>query len=390
MIEAGVTAGTWTVDLDGTRLEFGPGQLERVGELTRALGGSRVLLVTDSGLRRAGHVDRALASLRDSGVDPVVHDAVEENPTTSHVAHAVRTARNHPAGPIEGIVALGGGSVMDCAKGVNFLFTNGGRMEDYQGRGKATRPMLPALAVPTTAGTGSEAQCYALISQEGSGVKMACGDPKARFRTVILDPDLLRTVPARVAAVTGMDAVSHAVESFVSRDANPISRIFSLKAWSLLERGFEAAVRDADTGPRGDSARAEMLLGAHLAGAAIEKSMLGAAHACANPLTARFGITHGIAVGLMLPHVVDYNAQSTGDAFDELARACGLQRTAEFVDRLIDLRQAAGLPGRLRDCDVPEDDLEELSSQAAGQWTAGFNPRAVTAEDLHALYRAAY
>ena len=144
------------------------------------------------------------------------------------------------------LIGLGGGSAMDCAKGINFILTNGGRMEDYWGVDKATKPMLPSIGIPTTAGTGSEAQSFALISQEDTHQKMACGDKKARFRTVILDPALTKSTPKGVTAATGIDAISHAVESYVSTRRNPISQMFAKEAWRLLEKSFEIVVGDPE------------------------------------------------------------------------------------------------------------------------------------------------
>src|SRR5437588_9004820 len=166
---------------------FGPGTLARLGDLVRELGGTRVLLVTDPGLEAAGHPQRAVTALRGAGLDTFVFDRVEENPTTRHVEEGRDFAE---AERIDFLVAIGGGSSMDCAKGINFLFTNGGGMADYQGFGKASRPMLPSIAVPTTAGTGSEAQSYALIADDQTHMKMACGDRKAAFRAALLDPEV--------------------------------------------------------------------------------------------------------------------------------------------------------------------------------------------------------
>ncbi|MDA1190112.1 MAG: iron-containing alcohol dehydrogenase, partial [Candidatus Poribacteria bacterium] len=260
-----------------SRVVFGENAIERLGELARELDASRALIVSDAGIVRAGIVERAQHSLKDAHLSVAVFDGVEENPTTRHVSRALEFASNHA--PIDLIVGLGGGSSMDCAKGLNFLLTNGGVMEDYWGTNKATRPMLPSIGIPTTAGTGSEAQSYALIAQEDTHRKMACGDRKARFRAVILDPTLLITTPKRVAAPTGMDAIAHAVESYVCARRNPISQMFGREAWRLLDAGFEAALGD----PQDIEAQGRMLVGAHLAGAAIENSMLGAAHASANP-----------------------------------------------------------------------------------------------------------
>src|SRR5262245_45259710 len=165
--------------LPPTRVVFGVGSISRLGELTSELGGNRVLLVTDPGLESAGHPQRAAASLKDAGLETFVFDEVEENPTTRHVNSGTAFAQKHA---IDFLVAVGGGSAMDCAKGINFILTNGGSMADYRGYGKATEPMLPSITVPTTAGTGSESQSYALIADEETHMKMACGDRKVAFR----------------------------------------------------------------------------------------------------------------------------------------------------------------------------------------------------------------
>ena len=211
-------------------------------------------------------------------------------------------------------MAVGGGSSLDCAKGINFVLTNGGTMRDYRGFGKATRPMLPSIGVPTTAGTGSEAQSYALISDGETHAKMACGDPKAAFRVALLDPELTVTQPRDVTAMAGYDAISHAVESYVTTRRSEASDLFARDAWRWLSGNF-ARVLEA---PDDLLARGAMLWGAHAAGIAIEQSMLGATHACANPLTARYGTTHGIAIAVMLPHVVRWNAEHVGDRYAEL------------------------------------------------------------------------
>ncbi len=377
---------TWALDLGGIHVVYGDDTLDRLGRLSLDLGATRALLVTDPGLEKAGHAGRARDALEAAGIAVGVFDGVAENPTTAQVRAGVESATELRP---DLIVGLGGGSAMDCAKGINFLYTNGGKMEDYWGDGKASEPMLPSIGIPTTAGTGSEGQRFALISQEESHVKMACGDRRARFRTVILDPGLVSSMPHEVAAVTGMDALSHAVESFVTRRRNPVSQLFARESWRLIEKHFEAFLRDPD-----DSlARGRMLLGAHLGGAAIEASMLGAAHSCANPLTAHFGITHGAAVGLMLPHVIRFNGFEVDPLYQELAHTAGLNGSPEGAERLCqrvaELRSAAGLPGRLEDCGVDPTRLGDLAEEASSQWTAWFNPRTVAKEDLQRLYEAA-
>lgn len=373
-------AGMWGVELDSTRLLYGAGRLGELGREVSRLGCERVLVVTDAGIVAAGHVERALATLSAASVDSVLFEGVTENPDSDLVTLVAGLAAG-----VDGIVGLGGGSPMDTARAVNFVLTGGGTIEDYWGSGTATAEMLPSIGIPTTAGTGSDAQSYALISQAGSGRKMACGDRRAKFDSVILDPELLATTPRAVTAVAGVDALSHAVESYACNRANPVSRLFAREAWKQLATHLAGVLHDDPAVRR--SHQGPMLVGAHLAGAAIEQSMLGAAHACANPLTAQHGITHGVAVGLMLPHVVTFNGEAVAAEYAELAAVTGDRPLGEQLDGLLD---TAGLPRRLRDCVEGEMDFESLAVEAAAQWTAAFNPRPTTPRELEVLYEAAY
>ena len=195
-------------------------------------------------------------------------------------------------------------------------------MHDYHGVGKAKGEMLPMIAVPTTTGTGSEMQSFALISDAKTHVKMACGDKRASCRVAILDPELTLTQPKQVYALTGIDAISHAVETCVTKRRNPVSVQYSKEAWRLLETNFETVLKNPDD----LEARAAMQLGAAYAGVAIENSMLGAAHALANPVTANYGIAHGQAVGLMLPHVVKFNGVEFNDLYRDLLETRAIRR----------------------------------------------------------------
>jgi alcohol dehydrogenase len=369
------------------RVVFGPGSLARLGELARELGGKRALLVTDPGLEAAGHPQRAVAHLQQAGLEVFVFDEVRENPTSVQVEVGAEFARDRG---IDLIVAVGGGSSMDCAKGLNFLLTNGGKMADYKGFGKATRPMLPSIGIPTTAGTGSEAQSYALITDERTHIKMACGDKKAAFRVALLDPELTVSQPRGVTAVTGVDALAHAIESYVCTRRSAVSQAFSLAAWRHLEPNFDAVLQD----PANLDARAAMQVGSHLAGSAVETAMLGICHSCANPLTAHYGITHGTAIGVLLPHVIRFNAPAAEGLYAELVSVTrplnGAPASEVLARRIADLVAAAEQPGRLRDCGVSESILHLLAVEAGEQWTAQFNPRPVTEADLHAVYRAAW
>ncbi len=371
-----------------TRVVFGVGTIQRLGELAHELGGRRVLLVTDKGLARAGYEQRGVDALKAEGFDAVVFDDVHSEPTTADVERGLSVARSEN---IDLIVGFGGGSSMDCAKGINFLLTNGGRMEDYWGVGKATKPMLPMIAVPTTAGTGSEAQSFAIIANSTTHMKMACGDKKAACKIAILDPELTLTMPPTVTAATGIDAISHAVESHVSTARTTLSQLFSRRAWQLLSRGFPVVTASGTA----IDARGDMLLGAHLAGAAIENSMLGATHSLANPLSAHFGVTHGVAVGLMLPHVIRFNAPVVGRLYGELAADAGLcsaddpQAATILADHISHLFANAGLPTSLTACKVTRELIPMMAQAAAAQWTAKFNPRPVDVTILQELYECA-
>ena len=360
-----------------TRLIYGNGVLARVGELARDLGGKRALLVSDPGILKAGYVVRAASFLVGAGLETRVFGEVRENPSTEDVDRCVAVAREFKA---DLIIGLGGGSSMDTAKGCNFILTNGGRMHDYWGVGKATKPMLPLVAIPTTAGTGSECQSFALISDAETHVKMACGDPKAAAKVAILDPELTVSQPQRVTVCTGIDALSHALETAVTNKRNAFSSLYSREGFRLCHSGFSRVLRD----PKDIEARGMMLLGAAYAGTAIENSMLGAAHSCANPLTAKFNVVHGEAVGVMLPHVIRFNSQ-----LPEIAAVYESYFDGDLADRVSELLWEARMPRQISEYGVKEEHLHDLAEMAAKQWTAQFNPRVPNVQDFVALFQAA-
>ena len=370
-----------------TRVVFGEGTVRRLGELGRELGLRRVLLVADTGIRDAGYVDAAIGQLRTASIDTMVFDAFGQNPDSVMVeAGRAFAAPLH----VDSIIGVGGGSSLDCAKAINFLLTNGGEISDYRGYGKASRPLLPMIAVPTTAGTGSEAQSYAVISDAATHMKMACGDPSAAFRIAILDPELTRTAPRHVTAAAGFDAIAHAVETAVTTRRTSLSQMYSQHAWRLLAPAFGRVLE----APSDMEARSAMQLGAYFAGTAIEQSMLGAAHACANPLTARYDITHGLALAMILPHVVRWNAVVAMDQYAALqssaGRAANGNAAQDLARELEALAATARLGKRLRDGGVQEEALPELAAQAAQQWTGTFNPRPFDAAAALEIYRAAF
>jgi len=376
-----------------TRLVFGAGCVDDVGDHARRLGAQRVLVVSDPGIVQAGHVQRVCESLAKHRIHFIVFDQVHVNPTTRDVRECAAAARDEA---IDLILAVGGGSSIDTAKGCNFILTNGGEMRDYWGVGKASKPMLPLIAIPTTAGTGSECQSFALIADETTHQKMACGDPKAAARIALLDPQLTLTQPRHVTAATGIDALAHAIESAVCKRASTLSRMYSRQALALIAPHLSRVLQHEDD----LEARGAMLLGAALAGTAIENSMLGAAHSAANPLTAHFDVTHGWAVGIMLPHVIAFNAQDSATAreYAQLACTAGLASpnddpsaaVAALIAQVHKLLAAAEIPASLAACDVDAQGIPTMADEAAQQWTANFNPRSVTAADFARLYQEAY
>jgi len=364
------------------KLVFGPGTLRDLPSCVREAGGSSVFLVSDSGIERAGHLVTVRRLLEGDGISAVIFAGSKENPTESDVAACRDAAVGHR---FDCIVGMGGGSSLDTAKGCNFLLTNGGAMRDYHGTDRARKPLLPFIAIPTTAGTGSECQSYALISRDDTHEKMACGDVKARARTAILDPELTATQPKSVAILTGLDALAHALESAVCTRRNPVSSLYSDGGFCHLATAIGAVV--AGEPSRDD--RGAMLLGAALSGLAIENSMLGAAHAMANPLTARHHIVHGHAVAFMLPHVMRFNAEEPGaqaiyTRYSTFLRETGITQLP-LIDWVADLVTRSSLDR----VDNVMTDVLELAHAASRQWTGQFNPRPLHVEDYVALYHRA-
>ncbi len=342
--------------------------------MARELGLRRTLVTSDPGVVGAGIAGRAIRSLRRAGVEADLFREFAANPTESDAARARDAARAFGADSLAGV---GGGSSLDIAKAAGFLLSGGGRMEDYRGYDRCREPLPPLLGVPTTAGTGSEAQSFALISRDRDHQKMACGAPSAMFRAVCLDPEVLPSAPPAVVSATGFDALAHAVETAASTRADEPSRELSLQAAALLDASY-AGVFEGSSAP---GVWEPLQLGAFLAGAAIERSMLGAAHALANPLTKRYDVVHGDALAVTLPPVVRWNAEHAGRTYERILERLGLrpaagqtagERLAAHLDRRA---RAAQLPTSLREAGVPRAALPALATEAAAEWTGQFNPR---------------
>ncbi|MGB7344030.1 MAG: iron-containing alcohol dehydrogenase [Pirellulaceae bacterium] len=369
-----------------TRFVFGEHSVDRLGELAAGFRPRCVLVVSDAGLIDAGHFGVAMDVLKKSGLHVESFHDFGENPTSAMVDAGVQKAAQVKP---DLLIGLGGGSSLDCCKGINFVYSCGGTIHDYHGVGKATTDLLPMIAVPTTSGTGSEAQSFALISDAVTHAKMPCGDPRAACRVAVLDPLLTVTQPQRVTALTGIDAISHAIETYVTKRRNPMSVMYSRRAFGLLAAGFSKVLDQ----PGNIEARSQMQLGACFAGMAIETSMLGAAHATANPLTAHHDITHGQAVGMMLPAVIRMNGAKHADWYAELLREIDpTVATDEAPERLatmvVQWMRAAGLATSLDELSIPQSGIEIFVQDAMKQWTGTFNPIPLDEERIGKLYRS--
>lgn len=368
-----------------TRIISGPGKSQMVGELAASYDAKTVLLVADPGIAAVGHAGVMVDALRDVGVEAVVFDDFGENPTSDMIDRGVLIAASVKP---DLLVGLGGGSSLDCCKAINLVHCCGGTIHDFKGMGHATGDLLPMIAIPTTAGTGSEVQSFAIIGDAETHIKMPCGDLKLAPRIAILDPVLTVSQPQRVASLTGIDAISHALETFVTTKRNPMSIMFSKSAFSLLATAFPAVIAQPDD----LQSRSAMQIGAALAGLAIESSMLGAAHATANPLTAHHDIAHGQAVGLMLPAVIEMNAAEFPQWYGELARSMDptIQDAAagSFLAEIVrNLMLIAGLVTRISELPIVDPDLDTFASDAMHQWTGTFNPVPLSVDRVRQLYQ---
>lgn len=371
-------------------LVFGSGSLARIGAIAAQHLGPRVALVTDAGLVKAGLVGKAVHALEEAGIAVDVFDGVVADPPENVVLAAVAKAKAFDA---RAVIGFGGGSSIDVAKLVALLATSGESLSDVYGVSIAKGPRFPLLAVPTTAGTGSEVTPISIVTtgaHEKKGVVSAIIIPDI----ALLDPDLTLNLPPHVTAATGIDAMVHAIEAYTSTSANnnPVSKALAREALRLLGRNIERAVHHGQDG----EARAAMLLGSMLAGQAFANSPVAAVHALAYPIGGHFGVPHGLSNALVLPHVLRFNASSCEAAYTELAPHAfpELEDHASanaFADALAALCTKVGLQPRLRDVGIPQDALPLLAKDAMKQTRLLVNnPRPLALGDARAIYEAAW
>jgi alcohol dehydrogenase len=381
-----------------TRVVSGRGLLEGAGFEFMKEGAARVFVVTDEVIRGTGLVDRVVAGVEDGGLEVAgVFDAVPQDSSTAVVERCAAAAKEAGA---DSFLAVGGGSVMDTTKVADTLFTHGGSVHDYEGAFTLPRendgmgrplPLAPLACIPTTAGTGSEVSIAAVIKDEEARVKLELADFPLYPRLAILDPDSTATLPPAIAAATGMDAMTHAVEGYVSNDSSPHEQATALHALRLIRDNLERAVHE----PADEDARGNMLVAASLA----ITINLGATHSMSHPCGGRFGVPHGVANAINLPHVIRFNAAGGGPAADgyrDVSELLGLGAGGsddEVGDRLAThvagLVESLGLPTRLSLVGVPEEGIPALVDGAMGDGCTLLNPRDPSEDDFAGLFRAA-
>jgi alcohol dehydrogenase len=374
------------------RVLYKAGLVDELGEEVVRLG-TRAVIVADEGVAQAGLLDRVCAGLA-GGVEIVgVFSDVPANSSVAVVERGAADARERGA---DLIVAVGGGSPIDTAKAMRILLSAGGSLYDYQGYNVIERPLVPMVAIPTTAGTGSEVTAWAVIRDEAAQVKMHLSSSFLAPDLAILDPEMTRTLPPRLTAATGMDALTHAIEAFVGTNANPISDSLALQAIDMISNNLRGATYSGDD----LDARSQMLIASCMAGMAFSSGggSLGIIHAMAHAVGGAFEVHHGTANAILAPHGMRFNSMAAPNRFARIARAMGVNAGGRAEEHVIDdgieavrsLVADCRLPARLRDVGVPEGALSTLAETALGDAAIFTNPHPVAFDDVLELLRAAW
>ncbi|AZL68657.1 iron-containing alcohol dehydrogenase [Pseudomonas oryziphila] len=374
-----------------TITQCGEGLANQAGALLKSHVQGALLVVTDQGLIDAGILGGFFASLEQAGIDYHLFSAVQANPSTDVLDAAVRLLREHDC---KAVIGVGGGSSIDTAKGVAAMATNPGSILDYEGYDRLVNPPLPIFAIPTTAGTGSECTASTVFTNKQTLFKTVIISPRLFPRLAILDPALTLNLPASITAATGMDALTHAIESYVSRQANPISQAMALQAIRMIAGSLEKCYFVGTD----MAAREQMLLGSFLAGVAFSQSKLGNVHAISHTFGGVFNIPHGIANAALLPYVIKFNLPACPERFRDIAIAMGAditglsleQAAACTVERVVALNRAIGIPATIRELGVDLEFLAQMVSDSMRSGNVRVNPRLTTARDVEQLITDAY
>ncbi|MGI8690529.1 MAG: iron-containing alcohol dehydrogenase family protein [Thermomicrobiales bacterium] len=373
-----------------TRVIFGSGTVQATGREVAALGGSAALVVTDRGVVNAGLLDGVRASLAAADVSATLFDAVEPNPSIGTVEAALAA---YQSGGCDAIVAVGGGSPMDVAKAVGILATNGGTIAAYEGKPDAVRTDLPPfVCVPTTCGTGSEVTPFAVITDEARHWKMSIASPRAVPRVAIIDPDLFLKMPAPLIAATGMDALTHAIESYTNQNVQPFADALDIHAIRLIGMYLRPAVANGNR-----EAMAHMAVAATMAGMGFSQNRLGIVHAISHPVTSYVGTPHGVANAILLPYVMEYNAIGAGQRIVEIGRALSGDNPQVIwnasaqasIQAVRALSRDVGIPETLGEVGVTEEQVAAIAADAMKSGNIAINPRRVSLQDIERIIRNA-
>jgi alcohol dehydrogenase class IV len=365
----------------GARTFFGSGSISKLADEIQRLGATRVFVVTDKGLVASGLCAKITSLLVERSLEVEVYSDLQPNPGIGDIEAGARALRNidRPAGQV--VLGLGGGTALDGAKAISLASENAGPLHDLDYRKKKRNPGLPVVAVPTTAGTGSETNSFAVIDDHEARRKFYIGDDSVAPKVAILDPDLTLGLPARPTASTGIDVLTHSLESLMARTPNPFSHALALQAIEMAGRWLPVAVEDG----RSVEARAQMLLAAHMAGLAFANTGLGLAHALGHALSARLGTVHGVALAVVLPSVMELNERARGAELEEAAGALGASEAAAAVRALA---RRIGMPSTLTELGLTRDSVPALVRDALDDVVLLNNPVQPAPEQLTALVEA--
>ncbi len=375
-------------------LRFGAGSVDSIGELLASSGAARPIVVTDRFLVSTGVAARVAESLAASGMEAAVYDGTIPDPTTDSLESGIAAIREHGA---DSIVALGGGSPIDTAKALSVLAVRGGHMRELKAPFQFMGPALPVIAVPTTAGTGSEVTQFTIITDSANNEKMLCAGPGYLPKAAVVDYELTLSMPPRLTADTGIDALTHAIEAYVSRKANPVSDVYALAAISRIGRYLRRAYRDGDD----REAREEMMTAATLAGMAFSNASVALVHGMSRPLGGHFQIAHGMANAMLFAEITAFSVGHAVERYATCARTLGVA-SADDDDQAAADALVAELRALAHELEVPtpasrgveqalwEERVPVMAQQALASGSPNNNPRVPTAEQVEQLYRAIY
>ncbi|WP_408008422.1 iron-containing alcohol dehydrogenase [Pseudalkalibacillus sp. A8] len=369
-----------------TQITYGSGVIQQLRSIIEDQDFKNILIITDQGIRKTGLIERVISQI--GNLNYAIFDETQPNPTVTNCEDALRTLKQIHA---DVVVAMGGGSSIDVAKAVCALATNEGSIIDYEGIDKCPNDPLPLIAIPTTAGTASEVTTFTVITDEERQYKLTVGGIKLAPKWALVDPEVTKTLPPHITASTGLDALVHAVESYTSKMANPISKALARESIRKISSNLRQAVYSGDN----MVARDHMIMGSLLAGLAFNNTRLGNCHALSHPVSAIYGVPHGVANSILIPHVMKFNSYAVPELFSDIAEDMGenldglslMERAETAVNAVKRLSEDIGIPTTLSDFNVDESRLDQMTRDALLSGNIAVNPRTTTYEDVIELYK---